>query len=754
MTTYMTIEHPTRRERLRSATVAEIKDLARRLLVAGGPHAISLRAIARDMGMTAPAIYRYFPSLDALVKELAEDLYDELREAVEAARGPDGRSRSSSWPTMARAFRRWSVGAPGRVRADVRQPGARRGHVRGRVPRRPTTPGPGSARRSSRCSPRSGRPAPLPTPPAELIAAQLGPAPAALPTRPRGVDLPVEAIYAYLSAWTRLYGLVAMEVFGHLQWAVDRGGAAVRAGAGRVPGPAAPSSVGLRRQGRPCRRRRRPAPARGRRAGGATPRCALARRFDDLHQLIYRRGGIRPSNAAVEEVAKLVLVRLWSLRHPAARLAPAGRAATLFDDVAPAAFPPAFAAALAAPDLMAAHPSAGDQPFWPVGEPFRITDPDVLAAAAAASSPTRSDRGRRRVADPLGTAFDALLAGRYDHAGGLGTYLTPSGVARMMAEIARRAGRGAGAGPPAGPGFGDPYCGTGRFLVALLEVLRERDDPAARRLLAAGPFGADQSAAAVAKARINMLLYGVHRPLVWTVRDSVTDSDVDRLTGRVPLILTNPPFGEGKYDDPAGLAATGAAIPRLAGRRRIDPSLAGLVRSVRLLAPGGVLGIVLPDGVVAVAGLRGPRAGRDRPAGRRDRPSRRRCRCRRRPSRSVARWPRRARCSCAAARRAGAGRAGGAGPGRARGLPAPGRAGRARPGRQRPAAIARAGHDGPGPGRSTRRPAWWSRASIRWSPSVAPGRGALARPVPARPGGDGGPPATAARRAGSSCAST
>ena len=41
----------------------------------------------------------------------------------------------------------------------------------------------------------------------------------------------------------------------------------------------------------------------------------FARRFYDLHQLISSRGGIRPSNAALEEVAKLVLVRLWSLRH-------------------------------------------------------------------------------------------------------------------------------------------------------------------------------------------------------------------------------------------------------------------------------------------------------------------------------------------------------------------------------------------------------------------------------------------------------
>jgi hypothetical protein len=65
--------------------------------------------------------------------------------------------------------------------------------------------------------------------------------------------------------------------------------------------------------------------------------------------------------------------------------------------------------------------------------------------------------------------------------------------------------------------------------------------------------------------------------------------------------LSNPPFGGGKYDDPAGLAVATAAIPRLQGRRRLDPSLVGLVRAVDLLAPGGVLGIVLPDGVVASA---------------------------------------------------------------------------------------------------------------------------------------------------------
>lgn len=314
----------------------------------------------------------------------------------------------------------------------------------------------------------------------------------------------------------------------------------------------------------------------------------LARRFDDLHQLIYRRGGIRPSNAAVEEVAKLILIRLWSLRE----------APLLFRDGHTAEFRSAFAAALMDPALMAVDPAGRRHPVWPRDEPFRLRDETVLAAASALVAEIVTGEAMT-VADPLGTAFDALLAGRYDHAGGLGTYLTPSAVARMMAEIAvdligetDPLDRGA-------PGFGDPCCGTGRFLVAALEVLRERETAATAAMLDAGAFGADQSPAAVAKATITMLLYGVRPPLVWTVPDSVTDVHLAGLSGRVPLILTNPPFGEGKYDSPDGLDFTAELMPGLAGRPRIDPSLACLARSIRLLAPGGVLGIVLPDGVLS-----------------------------------------------------------------------------------------------------------------------------------------------------------
>ncbi|HEX6937099.1 MAG TPA: helix-turn-helix domain-containing protein, partial [Actinomycetes bacterium] len=69
---------PTRRERVRDATVREIRRTARSLLVDQGPDALTLRAIAREMGMTAPALYRYFASHEEIVEALCQDVLDEI----------------------------------------------------------------------------------------------------------------------------------------------------------------------------------------------------------------------------------------------------------------------------------------------------------------------------------------------------------------------------------------------------------------------------------------------------------------------------------------------------------------------------------------------------------------------------------------------------------------------------------------------------------------------------------------------------
>ena len=98
-----------------------------------------------------------------------------------------------------------------------------------------------------------------------------------------------------------------------------------------------------------------------------------------------------------------------------------------------------------------------------------------------------------------------------------------------------------------------------------------------------------------------MLLYGVEHPLVWTVRDSVTDSTPGHAARPGAADPDQSAVRRGQVRRPGRARRHRQLLPALAARRRIDPSLACLVRSVRLLAPGGVLGIVLPDGVIAGA---------------------------------------------------------------------------------------------------------------------------------------------------------
>ncbi|MEC3919894.1 TetR/AcrR family transcriptional regulator [Nocardia sp. CDC160] len=104
---------PTRRERRRAETTAEIKEVALRLMADNGPGAITLRAIAREMGMTANAVYSYFATRDELVTTLIQDVYGELADAVIAARDTrapdDPAGRIMAW---ACAFRDWSLANP------------------------------------------------------------------------------------------------------------------------------------------------------------------------------------------------------------------------------------------------------------------------------------------------------------------------------------------------------------------------------------------------------------------------------------------------------------------------------------------------------------------------------------------------------------------------------------------------------------------------------------------------------------------
>lgn len=330
----------------------------------------------------------------------------------------------------------------------------------------------------------------------------------------------------------------------------------------------------------------------------------LHRELDDLHEMIYRRGGISPSNAAIEELAKLVLleIKLRDARDfevpdvgPLSRILDPSRINQPggLEDVKLA-----FRCVAALPEYSARLPGGGTQAIWPDDEPLRIARPEVLSEAVSSVRRWLSGAAECGHFDLIGTAFDVFLRGRYDHAGGLGTHMTPHTVAANLAKLCLT-DLDLLSGSAEGPVFGDPCCGTGRFLVALVTELREHSaEPRLQEFLHGGVFGVDQSASAVAKARTNLLLLGISRPNVFRVEDSITDRSLDALHGKLRLVLTNPPFGDGKYDSTTGIELASRRLSALRGRSRIDPALAFVVRCLDLLGEGGRLGIVLPDGLV------------------------------------------------------------------------------------------------------------------------------------------------------------
>ena len=213
-----------RRDRLRAATIEEITRTARRLLVESGPDAVSLRAIAREMGMTAPGLYRYFSSYEELIRHVIAGIFTELsgdiRQAIEAtgpACGDMTEKMTGKLVAACREFRRWAL--------DHR---AEFGLLFG-VP----LPGLDDGRHdiADECALTFAgtffalfrelwRAAPFPVPSAGEIDPglrdQLGRYRDAL-----GTDIPVGALLTFLRCWTVLYGAVAMEVFGHISFALE-----------------------------------------------------------------------------------------------------------------------------------------------------------------------------------------------------------------------------------------------------------------------------------------------------------------------------------------------------------------------------------------------------------------------------------------------------------------------------------------------------------------------------------------------------
>ncbi len=103
----------TRRERLHAATREEIKQVARRQIAQEGAPSLSLRSIAREMGLTPPALYRYFNNRDDLVTALIVDAYNSLADSLTtAAEEHPPHHYAERFLAFALAYRAWAVSHP------------------------------------------------------------------------------------------------------------------------------------------------------------------------------------------------------------------------------------------------------------------------------------------------------------------------------------------------------------------------------------------------------------------------------------------------------------------------------------------------------------------------------------------------------------------------------------------------------------------------------------------------------------------
>ncbi|MEV4510572.1 TetR/AcrR family transcriptional regulator [Dactylosporangium sp. NPDC049525] len=176
------------RDRFRTQIRDEVKAAALRQLAAGGPQALSVNAIAKELGVSGPALYRYFAGRDELLTELIVDAYADLAAALAAG------------SSFAVAYRAWALAQPHRYRLLF------------------AAPLPGYDAQSDRLIAAAQEPmnlliralTPGPPPPPALSAQLAGWA------SRRGVpDVDPAVAVRAVELWSRVHGLVSLEIEGN-----------------------------------------------------------------------------------------------------------------------------------------------------------------------------------------------------------------------------------------------------------------------------------------------------------------------------------------------------------------------------------------------------------------------------------------------------------------------------------------------------------------------------------------------------------
>ena len=203
---------PTRRDERRVQTVREIKSLAMAQVSEGGPDAVSLSAIVREMSMSPAAVYRYFASRDALLADLVVDAYDELADSL-AALGSTG-TAEDHLAAVLHGLRAWAQRHPNSYRLIFH-----------------TSIGSGENFAAERTVPASSRSMRVLVDAISAVADAGEAAQASLRVH-LGAELlnavgrwrdaaglgayPIEVLALGFLSWTRLHGVISLELGGHL----------------------------------------------------------------------------------------------------------------------------------------------------------------------------------------------------------------------------------------------------------------------------------------------------------------------------------------------------------------------------------------------------------------------------------------------------------------------------------------------------------------------------------------------------------
>ena len=203
------------RELARATLVDTIKQAARAQVATDGAARLSVRAVAREIGMVSSAVYRYFPSRDDLLTSLIVDAYESLADAVEqAVAGLPTEQPVVRWAAACTAVRSWAVAGPQEY-----------GLIFG-------SPVPGYKAPPDTLAPAARVPAALLSVVGDAWAAgrvrtSSGPLPAVLSAQLEGVgraldiQLPADVVLRVAMAWTQLFGMVTFELFGQLAGTLD-----------------------------------------------------------------------------------------------------------------------------------------------------------------------------------------------------------------------------------------------------------------------------------------------------------------------------------------------------------------------------------------------------------------------------------------------------------------------------------------------------------------------------------------------------